>query len=102
MIVLAAMIVPLWRLARRTMAIAATADAEGQPEAGNVLREGDAFKAFMVAYLGLRLRRRLPQAVSGRIPRPRRPAVGLRGGACLGPRATCWRVGYWGIWGIRD
>ena len=59
MVVLAAMIVPLWRLARRTMAVAAAADADGRPEPGpvpaRVLREGDAFKAFMVAYLGLRL-----------------------------------------------
>jgi len=59
MIVLAAMVVPLWRLARRTMAVAAApapeAEAEGQREAAGVLREGDAFKAFMVAYLGLRL-----------------------------------------------
>ena len=49
------MVVPLWRLARRTMAVAATTEAEGQRAAGGVLREGDAFKAFMVAYLGLRL-----------------------------------------------
>jgi phosphatidylglycerol:prolipoprotein diacylglycerol transferase len=66
MVVLAAMVVPLWRLARRTMAVAAAADAEdGQaplapgpalsPSPAGVLREGDAFKAFMVAYLGLRL-----------------------------------------------
>jgi phosphatidylglycerol:prolipoprotein diacylglycerol transferase len=48
-VVLAAMVVPLWRLARRTMAIAA-----GVVD-GGVLREGDAFKAFMVGYLGLRL-----------------------------------------------
>jgi prolipoprotein diacylglyceryltransferase len=54
-VVLAAMVVPLWRLARRTMAIAAVTGAEDQPGAGGVLREGDAFKAFMVAYLGLRL-----------------------------------------------
>jgi prolipoprotein diacylglyceryltransferase len=53
-VVLAAMVGPLWRLARRTMALAATTQARGQPAAG-VLREGDAFKAFMVAYLGLRL-----------------------------------------------
>ena len=54
-VALAAMVVPLWRLARRTMAIAAGADAEGRAEHSGVLREGDAFKAFMVAYLGLRL-----------------------------------------------
>jgi prolipoprotein diacylglyceryltransferase len=72
-VVLAAMVVPLWRLARRTMAIAAQAGPEaptatadvGTADAGatgarpssgaGVLREGDAFKAFMVAYLGLRL-----------------------------------------------
>lgn len=69
-VVLAAMVVPLWRLARRTMMIAAGAgaagtgtvsaveggsSAEGTPGAVGVLREGDAFKAFMVAYLGLRL-----------------------------------------------
>jgi phosphatidylglycerol---prolipoprotein diacylglyceryl transferase len=57
-VVLAAMVVPLWRLARRTMAVAATVgtDTDGRPAAaGDVLREGDAFKAFMVAYLGLRL-----------------------------------------------
>jgi prolipoprotein diacylglyceryltransferase len=56
MVVLAAMVVPLWRLARRTMAVAAAADRpEGQPAPHGVLREGDAFKAFMVAYLGLRV-----------------------------------------------
>ena len=49
-VVLTLMVVPLWRLARRTMAIAA-----GQVGTGSVLREGDAFKAFMVGYLGLRL-----------------------------------------------
>jgi hypothetical protein len=51
------MVVPLWRLARRTMAVAATARGEaGGPWApAGVLREGDAFKAFMIAYLGLRL-----------------------------------------------
>jgi phosphatidylglycerol---prolipoprotein diacylglyceryl transferase len=56
-VVLAAMVVPLWRLARRTMAVAATvaAGAERQSAPAGVLREGDAFKAFMVAYLGLRL-----------------------------------------------
>jgi prolipoprotein diacylglyceryltransferase len=54
-VVLAAMVVPLWRLARRTMAVAAGADADGVPAPGGVLREGDAFKAFMVGYLGLRL-----------------------------------------------
>ena len=58
-VVLAAMVVPLWRLARRTMAVAAAAGPDGQPEPAPVpaeaLREGDAFKAFMVAYLGLRL-----------------------------------------------
>ncbi len=72
-VVLAAMVVPLWRLARRTMAIAAGAgagaaaggtgtEAARGPDteaasgpAGSVLREGDAFKAFMVGYLGLRL-----------------------------------------------
>jgi hypothetical protein len=55
MVVLAAMVVPLWRLARRTMALAAAADVVGEPAAAGVLREGDAFKAFMLAYLGLRL-----------------------------------------------
>jgi prolipoprotein diacylglyceryltransferase len=56
-VVLAAMVVPLWRLAQRTMAVAATAAADGEHPAApvGVLREGDAFKAFMVAYLGLRL-----------------------------------------------
>ena len=57
-VVLAAMVVPLWRLARRTMAIAARSGAEadgGPPAPDGVLREGDAFKAFMVAYLGLRI-----------------------------------------------
>ena len=57
-VVLAAMVVPLWRLARRTMAVAAqsTNDLAGQPAAtAGILREGDAFKAFMVGYLGLRL-----------------------------------------------
>jgi phosphatidylglycerol:prolipoprotein diacylglycerol transferase len=48
-VVLSLMVVPLWRLAKRTMRIAAG------PAAVGVLREGDAFKAFMVAYLGLRL-----------------------------------------------
>jgi len=54
-VVLAAMVVPLWRLARRTMAVAATAGVDGAPPQATVLREGDAFKAFMIAYLGLRL-----------------------------------------------
>jgi phosphatidylglycerol---prolipoprotein diacylglyceryl transferase len=58
-VVLAAMVVPLWRLARRTMAIAARSGAEADDgtaaAAEGVLREGDAFKAFMVAYLGLRV-----------------------------------------------
>jgi prolipoprotein diacylglyceryltransferase len=54
-VVLVAMVVPLWRLARRTMALAATAPADGPASAGSVLREGDAFKAFMVGYLTLRL-----------------------------------------------
>ncbi len=54
-VVLAAMVVPLWRLARRTMAVAAEGPDTGQPATGRGLREGDAFKAFMVAYLGLRL-----------------------------------------------
>jgi phosphatidylglycerol---prolipoprotein diacylglyceryl transferase len=48
-LVLTALVVPLWRLARRTMALAA------QPDPQAVLREGDAFKAFMVAYMALRL-----------------------------------------------
>ena len=55
-VVLAAMVVPLWRLARRTMAVARGGPrilASRAPVGG--LREGDAFKAFMVAYLGLRL-----------------------------------------------
>jgi prolipoprotein diacylglyceryltransferase len=55
LIVLALMVVPLWRLARRTMAIAATAGVEGQPAQAGALREGDAFKAFMVGYMALRL-----------------------------------------------
>ena len=46
---LAAGVVPLWRLARRTMALAAAPDPHG------VLREGDAFKAFMVGYMALRV-----------------------------------------------
>ena len=54
-VVLAAMVVPLWRLARRTMAVAATAGVDGALPQATVLREGDAFKAFMIAYLGLRL-----------------------------------------------
>jgi prolipoprotein diacylglyceryltransferase len=54
-VVLAAMVVPLWRLARRTMALAAVSGGgDGRTGAGT-LREGDAFKAFMVGYLGLRL-----------------------------------------------
>jgi phosphatidylglycerol:prolipoprotein diacylglycerol transferase len=48
-VVLSALVVPLWRLARRTMALAA------QPDPRAALREGDAFKAFMVAYMALRL-----------------------------------------------
>ncbi len=60
MVALAAMVVPLWRLARRTMAVAATTETmtetiEASGGTGGRLREGDAFKAFMVAYLGLRL-----------------------------------------------
>jgi prolipoprotein diacylglyceryltransferase len=51
LVVLAAMVVPLWRLARRTMAITGGADTGGP----TVLREGDAFKAFMVGYMGLRV-----------------------------------------------
>ena len=54
-VVLAALVVPLWRLARRTMALPAPPDVDGPRVAKGVLREGDAFKAFMVAYLGLRL-----------------------------------------------
>jgi phosphatidylglycerol:prolipoprotein diacylglycerol transferase len=54
-VVLAAMVVPLWRLARRTMAVAAATDPAAQPGAGGVLREGDAFKAFMVGYMLLRV-----------------------------------------------
>jgi len=53
-VVLAAMVRPLWRLARRTMAVAAESGDTGEPASG-VLREGDAFKAFMIGYLGLRL-----------------------------------------------
>ncbi|MEO5820641.1 MAG: prolipoprotein diacylglyceryl transferase family protein [Vicinamibacteraceae bacterium] len=53
-VVLAAMVVPLWRLARRTMAVAAATGSDGRTAEG-VLREGDAFKAFMVGYLGLRI-----------------------------------------------
>ena len=49
LIVLAAMVVPLWRLARRTMALSVS------PPAATRLREGDAFKAFMVAYMALRV-----------------------------------------------
>jgi prolipoprotein diacylglyceryltransferase len=55
LIVLAAMVVPLWRLARGTMGLAAAAGVEGAPTPRTVLREGDAFKAFMVAYMALRL-----------------------------------------------
>jgi phosphatidylglycerol---prolipoprotein diacylglyceryl transferase len=56
MVVLAAMVVPLWRLARRTMAVAATTETiEAGDGTSGRLREGDAFKAFMIAYLGLRL-----------------------------------------------
>jgi phosphatidylglycerol---prolipoprotein diacylglyceryl transferase len=55
LIVLAAMVVPLWRLARRTMGLAATTGLDGAPAPPTVLREGDAFKAFMVAYMTLRL-----------------------------------------------
>jgi phosphatidylglycerol---prolipoprotein diacylglyceryl transferase len=54
-VVLAAMVVPLWRLARRTMAVAAVTDGQDHPGTGGVLREGDAFKAFMVAYMLLRI-----------------------------------------------
>jgi len=54
-VVLTAMVVPLWRLARRTMALAATAGVDGAPPQATVLREGDAFKAFMVAYMALRV-----------------------------------------------
>jgi phosphatidylglycerol:prolipoprotein diacylglycerol transferase len=49
LIVLAAMVVPLWRLARRTMALSVA------PPAATRLREGDAFKAFMVGYMALRV-----------------------------------------------
>jgi prolipoprotein diacylglyceryltransferase len=48
-VVLALMVVPLWHLARRTMGLAA------QPDPGSRLREGDAFKAFMVGYMALRV-----------------------------------------------
>ena len=55
-VVLGAMVVPLWRLAGRTMAVAAATGADGgAPPQATVLREGDAFKAFMVAYLALRV-----------------------------------------------
>jgi phosphatidylglycerol:prolipoprotein diacylglycerol transferase len=63
-VVLAAMVVPLWRRARRTMALAAATGVEpdaaanavdGAPPQVTVLREGDAFKAFMVAYMALRV-----------------------------------------------
>jgi phosphatidylglycerol:prolipoprotein diacylglycerol transferase len=54
-VVLAAMVVPLWRLARRTMAVAAATDGQDQLGTPGVLREGDAFKAFMVAYMLLRV-----------------------------------------------
>jgi prolipoprotein diacylglyceryltransferase len=49
LIVLMAMVVPLWKLARRTMALSTL------PPSPTVLREGDAFKAFMVAYMALRV-----------------------------------------------
>jgi prolipoprotein diacylglyceryltransferase len=49
LVVLAAMVVPLWRLARRTMALSVARPAATR------LREGDAFKAFMVAYMALRV-----------------------------------------------
>lgn len=55
LIVLAAVIVPLWRLARRTMGLAALTGVDGAPATATVLREGDAFKAFMVGYMALRL-----------------------------------------------
>ena len=48
-LVLALMVVPLWRFARRTMALSLTPDPAGR------LREGDAFKAFMVGYMALRV-----------------------------------------------
>jgi phosphatidylglycerol:prolipoprotein diacylglycerol transferase len=48
-VVLLAMVVPLWRLALRTMALAAA------PDPHSALREGDAFKAFMVGYMALRV-----------------------------------------------
>jgi phosphatidylglycerol---prolipoprotein diacylglyceryl transferase len=54
-VVLAAMVVPLWRLARRTMAVAATTGVDAAPPQATVLCEGDAFKAFMVAYMALRV-----------------------------------------------
>ena len=54
-VALAAMVVPLWRLARRTMAVAAATGVDAAPSRVTVLREGDAFKAFMIAYLGVRL-----------------------------------------------
>jgi prolipoprotein diacylglyceryltransferase len=49
LVVLALMVVPLWRLARRTMAVSIEPDPTGR------LREGDAFKAFMVGYMALRV-----------------------------------------------
>jgi prolipoprotein diacylglyceryltransferase len=55
LIVLAAMVVPLWRLARRTMGLAAATGADGAPATAGILREGDAFKALMVGYMALRL-----------------------------------------------
>jgi phosphatidylglycerol:prolipoprotein diacylglycerol transferase len=50
LIVLAAMVVPLWRLARRTMALCLA-----PAPVATRLREGDAFKALMVAYMALRV-----------------------------------------------
>ena len=50
----------------------------GRPATAVGLREGDAFKAFMVAYLGLRLVVDFFKPYPGRVPRPGRPAVGLR------------------------
>jgi prolipoprotein diacylglyceryltransferase len=52
LIVLAAMVVPLWRLARRTMALCL---GPAPAQAATRLREGDAFKAFMVGYMALRV-----------------------------------------------
>ena len=85
-VVLAAMVVPLWRLARRTMALRrldGQRDAvAARPPQPTVLREGDAFKAFMVAYMGCG-RGRLREAISGRVPGPGRPAVGRGCDDCL-------------------